>query len=683
MILTELHIENFRIYGEGDKALKISLNSGVTAIVGENDAGKSAIVDAIRFALGTTDQDWYRLEESDFHKGESNREIRIACKFEALGEKELRTYVEYLTYDVSGGGKAPILYVNWTAVDTGTLLKGKPFRRVEMRSGKDASGPAFIQELRERLKTTYLRPLRDAELALSSGRGSRLSQILLQDKAIESSGDDYNPGSKTEPKKLGVLGIGDFTNNLLENQQSISDTRDKIDSHLAKLSLYGDELKSSIKVNSSKDSNNRRLRLLLEKLDLSLSEIDAHEYFGKLGLGSNNLLFIACELLLMAQDDVGCKLLLIEEPEAHLHTQRQLSVMSYLQNQAKDLGIQIIITTHSPNLASTLDLSNIVMLQGGDAFSLEKGKTKLAISDYRFLARFLDVTKANLFFARGIMIVEGDAENVILPTIAKLLGYDFTSHGVSIVNVGGIGLRRYAKIFQRNDTHEKLNIPVACVTDMDVMPNCAPWIVGKLKTYESYPALTESCRRQWRAKRDFKDSGLSEHRSKIYKKASGQCVKTYVSDEWTMEYDLAYFGLADDVYTSACLAKKDAYYSKIGKDFTDAELLEEKCLAQKMLQKIKSEITGSGISEASDPKNYKEHLASHVYSMFTCGTKASKPMAAQYLADILERKQIEADKSDDKSIAIDWQRLIPPYLVDAIKYVTQATQTSGVEAHEK
>ncbi|NQY00565.1 MAG: AAA family ATPase [Flavobacteriaceae bacterium] len=673
MILTELQIENFRIYGEGDKALNISLKTGVTAIVGENDAGKSSIIDAIRFALGTTDQDWYRLEESDFHKGESNREIRIVCKFETLSEKELRAYVEYLTYDVSGEDKPPILYVNWTAVDTGTVLKGKPFRRIEMRSGKKGNGPVFVQELRERLKTTYLRPLRDAELALSSGRGSRLSQVLLQAKEIESSGVEYIPGSKIEPELLGVLGIGDFANDLLEKQQSISDTRNKIDSHLTHLSLHGDELKSSIKVNSSKDSNNRRLRQLLEKLDLSLSDVDANEYFGKLGLGSNNLLFIACELLLMAQDDVGCKLLLIEEPEAHLHTQRQLNVMSYLQTQAIKLGVQIIITTHSPNLASTIKLDNIVMLQGGGAFSLEKGKTKLAISDYRFLARFLDVTKANLFFARGVMIVEGDAENVLLPTIAKLIGHDFTSHGVSIVNVGGVGLRRYAKIFQRVDEDEQLNIPVACVTDMDVMPDCAPEIIGKIKPPQEYPALTENCRRQWRAKRDFTGDGLNEHRSNIKRKASGQCVNTYISDEWTMEYDLAYFGLADEVYIAARLAKKDAYYAKNGDDFTDDELLKEKGLAEETLQEIKDNIAARSISEIKDSEQYKEHLASHVYAMFTLGTKASKPMAAQYLADILE----------SKPHCIDWQKKLPPYLVDAINYVTRTAKPESVEVYVK
>ncbi|MCF6258478.1 MAG: AAA family ATPase [Gammaproteobacteria bacterium] len=673
MILTELKVENFRIYGEGDKSLNISFKTGLTAIVGENDSGKSSIIDAIRFALGTTDQDWYKLEESDFHKGDFKREIRITCKFENLGTAELRAFVEYLTYDVTGEGGAPSLHVNWIALDTGTILRGRPFRRVEMRSGKDGNGPTFVQELRERLKTTYLRPLRDAESALSSGRGSRLSQVLLQTKEIESSGVNYDPDSPVSPEKLGVLGIGDFANDLLEKQQSISDTKSEIDTHLGKLSLHGDGLKSSIKVSSSKDSNNRRLRQLLEKLDLTLSDADAHAYFGKLGLGSNNLLFIACELLLIAQDDIGCKLLLIEEPEAHLHTQRQLSVMSYLQKKAVELGVQIIVTTHSPNLASTINLNNIVMLQNGNAFSLAQGKTKLEMPDYRFLTRFLDVTKANLFFARGVMIVEGDAENVLLPTIARLIDCDFTAHGISIVNVGGVGLRRYAKIFQRNDENEEFNIPVACVTDMDVMPNCAPEIIGKIQPGSEYPALTESSRR-WRAKRDFTADRLVEYRSKIDKKASGQCVKTYVSDEWTMEYDLAYFGLADEVYIAAHLAKKDASFAESGKDFTELELSNEKNVANEKLKKIKESITEKGFTEGSD--SYKEHLASHVYAMFTRDTKASKPMAAQYLADIF-------DILENKLTEIDWQKKLPPYLIKAIEYVTRSSSSSDVKADEK
>ncbi|MFP3449903.1 TOPRIM nucleotidyl transferase/hydrolase domain-containing protein, partial [Pseudomonas sp. SIMBA_067] len=73
-------------------------------------------------------------------------------------------------------------------------------------------------------------------------------------------------------------------------------------------------------------------------------------------------------------------------------------------------------------------------------FSLAHGKTKLLKSDYEFLRRFIDATKANLFFARGVAIVEGPAESLLLPALAAAAGYSFNEHGISCVNVGGVGL---------------------------------------------------------------------------------------------------------------------------------------------------------------------------------------------------------------------------------------------------
>jgi putative ATP-dependent endonuclease of OLD family len=68
----------------------------------------------------------------------------------------------------------------------------------------------------------------------------------------------------------------------------------------------------------------------------------------------------------------------------------------------------------------------MVLFNSGRAFGLPSGKTQLDSTDYGFPQRLLDVTKANLFFARGLTIVEGDSENILVPTLARMLGLDFT-----------------------------------------------------------------------------------------------------------------------------------------------------------------------------------------------------------------------------------------------------------------
>jgi putative ATP-dependent endonuclease of OLD family len=432
------------------------------------------------------------------------------------------------------------------------------------------------------------------------------------------------------------------------------DARDKIDTHLDGLSLTGSGIRSSIKVSGATTSEEIRLRLLLEKLDLSISGD------GRLGLGSNNLLFMACELLLLAQEDEGNKMLLIEEPEAHLHPQRQLRVMKTLQEEAAEKGIQIIVTTHSPNLASAVDLENIVLIHGNRAFSMAKQETKLEESDYRFLQRFLDVTKANLFFARGVMIVEGDAENILIPTLAKLMGRGFTENGVSIVNVGGVGLRRYARIFQRMNVEKdgQLRIPVACLTDLDIMPDCAPIIIGEIKEGENWPSRSP---RKWRAKRDFGvDNPIDAYREN---KRSKAFARTFISNEWTLEYNLALGpqkedgtfsgGLTNYVFVAAHLASKDEeiHTDKKKKDECENEAKE----FFSALSKTAASINGCAVEEV---------MASEVYAMFA-RDKISKAVAAQYLSELLLKSYKEKDFTSEQL-----KDMLPIYLVEAIEYVT-------------
>lgn len=670
MFLVELRIENFRMFGEGAHAFALPLKAGLTALVGENDTGKTAIIDALRFVLGTRDQEYCRVEDSDFHwpPGAKVRrtQIRIRCKFDDLTIHDKGAFAEYLNYVESDGRQDVVLYVNWTAKDTAGVHSSRRFVSQDLRSGEDGDGPVMDTEVRNLLRSTYLRPLRDAERAMSAGRGSRLSQILQHTKEIKEIGKKYDPQTNPtpDPASLSVLGVGDYANTLLGNHQGIKGARERLNkNYLKPLSFSGANLTGHISVSHAGDDD-YRLRQLLEKLELELKDENANEPANR-GLGSNNLLFMACELLLLGSEKDGFPLLLVEEPEAHLHPQRQLRLMQFLQDQVgatrrDGQQIQIIVTTHSPNFASAIKLDNLVMIQGGKAFSLAEGTTGLEKSDYRFLERFLDVTKANLFFARGVLIVEGDGENILIPTLARLIGRDFTEHGVSIVNVGHTGLRRFARVFQRKEPDKEgvINVPVACIADMDVMPNCAPVIIGKVKEGDVWP---NKGRRGWLAKSDFTAEKLAARRELIREKACGQKVESFVSDEWTLEYDLAYFGLAEDVWIAACLARAD---DRITAGSTGEKAIEK--IAKRMFEKVIAN------------NLQKEELASKVYALFTSGKKSSKAIAVQYLAERLERR-FKARELTAETLKAG----LPPYLVKAIEYVTPVPAANGAHLQDE
>jgi putative ATP-dependent endonuclease of OLD family len=658
--LAELTITNFRSFGPD--GITVKLREGLTALVGENDSGKTAVIDALRFLLGTTDQEWLRFSADDFHKtsadSSESSEITIFGTFKKLTPSDKSGFAEYLTYGVSKGDE-PILHFTLTAKRMGTRA-GRPYIATDLRSGKNGEGPTLDHNCRLLLAATYLRPLRDAERELSSGRNSRLSMVLNSLDGVEV-GDlfDATRFGTDDIKNLGLLGLGDLFNNLIESHSHIEKGKSKVNKHLEGLQLHGDSLTSSISV-SQNGSDSQRLRQLLEKLTLNLNNAP-----GRMGLGSNNILFIACELILLADDQEHFPLLLIEEPEAHVHAQRQLRLIQYLQKivdpqDNKANKPQIIITTHSPNLASEIDLNNLVIIRSGKAFSTADGETKLDSNDYKFLSRFLDVTKANLFFARGVMIVEGDAENILMPTLAKCIGKDFTEHGVSMVNVGGVGLRRYAKIFMRkNPAQDGIPpVPVACVTDLDVMPNCGPCIIKIIKDDSDWPILGDGEERKWRAKRDFELTELNEHKEKVKSKAHGQNVKSFVADEWTLEYDLAFANdnaLAEEVYIAAQLAIWDE-----GDNYSEETAKEKLEKAQTKYAALKKDADKLAADNDWD-KN--EVLASKVYAMYVTGSKASKSIAAQYLCEIILGK-MKSEKNDDL------RAKLPSYVVEAIDYVT-------------
>lgn len=674
MYLSELKIKNFRQFGAGEPIFSVQFHEGVTALVGENDAGKTDVIDAIRHVLLTRDMEFMRLQTEDFHiqpDGQQATEITICCKLSGLSTPEKGAFAEYLTYE----GPEIVLYVHWFARRLSDVPSSRRWVDIAVRSSPDGSGPMLDAAVRQLLATAYLRPLRDAEREMSPGRGSRLSQILNNFPEIRTGASfdkELPPVDVAQAAQLSLSGLSDYLRHLVDQHDGVSSAQKAINTdYLARLSLSGENLQGRISF-AEGGTEAARLRQILERLELDLMEGPDGKSRGNYGLGSNNLLFMACELLLLGKEPDGLALLLIEEPEAHLHPQRQLRLMEFLEAAAQPAAdlrrrpVQVIVTSHSPNLTSKIPLKNLVLLHRQRAFSLAEGETNLSEGDYRFLQRFLDVTKANLFFARGLIVVEGDGESILLPTLARLLGRDLTEHGVSIVNVGGTGLRRYARILQRRDaTKGVLAIPTACLADMDVMPDCAPVILD-LVADDADPKWTNP-RRKWRVKREFGVNaaeqlvGLTAKRTKLGE-GDAQNIKTFVADEWTLEYDLAFAGLAEDVYIAAVLAANDDPLNESKKTRTEVE--------------VEAKV-GYAAFETSAAGS-RDVLCAHVYEMFS-SKRASKAIAAQYLAERLSQKKINGEIDDEWLAA-----RLPSYIKSAIAFATTpfppAAAVAGVAA---
>lgn len=676
MYLSALSIRNFRQFGDLTPGFIIHFNEGVTALVGENDAGKTAVIDAIRHVLQTRDSEFLRLELEDFHvgiDGEPATDITMVCTLAGLTTLELGAFAEYITFS---RGEA-LLHVHWSARRLAMPAASRRWVDIQVRCGERGEGPALDIGARQLLATAYLKPLRDAEREMSPGRNSRLSQVLSSFPGIEA-GESYvdtaPPASTADASGLSIAGMGDYMRELVRGHEAIKVAQATInDRYLEPLSLAGQPLHSHLGFGDT-GSETTKLKQILERLELGLLDKRSGNARGSYGLGSNNLLFMACELLLLGKEPDGLPLLLIEEPEAHLHPQRQLRLMEFLerasqprpqlqeQSQAQDQAqenesaqtrpVQVILTTHSPNLSSKIALENLVLIHGQRAFSMAQGRTRLSVDDYRFLSRFLDVTKASLFFAKGLLIVEGDAEAILLPALARLLGRDLTEHGVSIVNVGGVGLRRYAHIMQRADASEGvIQIPTACITDMDVMPDCAPAIMGL--NPNKLNAKGKPVRRQWRMLSDFgatdveRETKLEVHRQKRTR-GDGQNVKTFVANHWTLEYDLAVEGLVDWIHRAATLA------------LHDVKLNEKKLTREKVLERATKELA---VLETQYPT--KEERATEVYRLVDSG---SKSIAAQHLVDLLETAFDEGE-FDRASLRAS----LPAYLIEAIEFATGVT----------
>ena len=176
MYLSTLRLWNFRKYcamADGKPGLEIHFQEGVNVLIGENDSGKTAIVDAIRYVLRTQSGEFIQFEDKDFYQdpdGNRKDEFKIECVFDGINEQDAGLFWEWLSWSED---KTKYLLKVWLYVKRKDNVIMPTFS-----AGTEGQTDRMDSEARELLKVVYFKPLRDALTDMTHGYKSRLAQIL-------------------------------------------------------------------------------------------------------------------------------------------------------------------------------------------------------------------------------------------------------------------------------------------------------------------------------------------------------------------------------------------------------------------------------------------------------------------------------------------------------------------------
>ncbi|MDM5270775.1 ATP-dependent endonuclease [Sulfurovum sp. zt1-1] len=212
------------------------------------------------------------------------------------------------------------------------------------------------------------------------------------------------------------------------------------------------------------------------------------------GLGYMNLISMIFEIEMLLIDfkrtldekPADINLLFIEEPEAHTHPQMQYIFIKNIKSLLADgikrqdeinRELQYIISTHSSHIVSESNFDDIKYLQrlnnqnsviSKNLKDLEKEyEANREEETYRFLKQYLTLNRAELFFADKAILIEGDTERILLPTMMKKIDEESSpedekllSQNISIVEVGA-----HSKLFE--SFIDFIGVKTLIITDID------------------------------------------------------------------------------------------------------------------------------------------------------------------------------------------------------------------------
>lgn len=504
MYIKKLSIKNFRAFDE--EGITLQFNNGVNAIIGENNSGKSAVMDAIRIAYSTvTYKKDIFFTRADFHVNEDGSAAEFAL-FDVYLE-EVPTRLVEIWNPESESGQGGEFHIRFEKV-----LAASGIEKVRtIHWGIGTEGNPLSSDTFDAMDVMFLGALRDSESEMKPAKNSKLAQLLRS-------------MVPKEDARAELVNILNSANSLLLEKEELKKTKKTINDNLARIEQdflsqqidigliepRFDSIASSLrawvkpkwvlvsisdneypraKQYVEEHADNRKIQqnergiyfetTVLENVEDMEPELVARinaiasssfELYQN-GLGYNNLLFMSAVLgdMAIARGGVYQHLLLIEEPEAHLHPQLQELVHTFLSNTKQgDANIQIIFTSHSPTLASKVDIDNINLIyeNAHKKYCLPFSEANLTDANKTYLQKYLDVTKSQMFFAKGIIFVEGISEAILLPEIAKMLDRPLDKYAVELVNVDSVAFTPFVNLFSSQNVQTCFS-KVAIVTDDD------------------------------------------------------------------------------------------------------------------------------------------------------------------------------------------------------------------------
>ena len=470
MYLEKLIIKNYRTISE----LTLNFNKGLNVLIGENNAGKTAIIDALRICLayGNQKRELY-VSINDFHIDKTiltdelkDVEFHLFFKIEMPEEaawfndmlnvnedatQDLQLHFKYYIDEVAGHRR--VKYKVWGGANEGQMIS---------------------PDVLALLYHVHLDALRDTEQYLRPIRGNRLGQLFSNMQTDPDKEIDKEKKKEIAGKiKTAIDSDPDWVAHV-ENGKS------KINEHLKETSFASKHQPIDVDFlpyDFNKLVDNLKMQIPIYSNDLLAGDVTKQKHFelNQNGLGYNNLIYTATILGDLKQrkelDSETYIALLIEEPEAHLHPQLQNLFFNYLNKLENELGFQIFITSHSPTITAKANLNSVVVLQNhsNKIHSLSISESGLNENNRKYLHKFLDVTKSQLFFAEGTILVEGISEALLMPVFSKIMGneYDIEKAGVELVNINGVAFEHFANLYNDNVETKRLKTKCSILSDDD------------------------------------------------------------------------------------------------------------------------------------------------------------------------------------------------------------------------